>query len=141
MKIKAWIVGLVRSDNASPGITEKSTTPAPPNVFLLIYKNNIIGKLIFTGKNWVFTYSDWFKDKSGMKPFANFPNVSQEYISEDLPPFFESRIPGLSQPQVEAFLYELRSKTHINEGEMKAALLKEFGRRAITNPFELQPTF
>lgn len=140
MKIMAWFDGLVRSDNASPNKTEKSTTPSLPIVFLLMYKNDQIGTLNFTGGCWVFTYSDWFKGQSEVKPFANFPDVNREYVSEDLPPFFESRIPGISQPHVKTFLQMLKSKNLVNEGETKVALLKEFGRRSITNPFELQPS-
>lgn len=134
MKIKAWFDSLVRSDNAPP--TPPNTRPI---VFFLMYKNDTIGTLNFTGAHWIFTYSDWFKQQSNVKPFANFPDIHREYISEDLPPFFESRIPGLSQPQVETFLQMLKTNNPVNEGETKVALLKEFGRRSITNPFELQP--
>jgi HipA N-terminal domain len=139
MKITTWILGLMRSDKASPIETAQSTTHDDPIVFLLMYKGNQIGTLKFTGDRWVFIYSDWFKIQSGIKPFANFPDIDKEYVSEDLPPFFESRIPGLSQPQVEVFLQELKSKADITEKETKVALLKKFGRRTITNPFELQP--
>jgi hypothetical protein len=35
----------------------------------------------------------------------------------------------------------LKEKEQVSEGETKAALLKQFGRRSITNPFELTPAF
>jgi hypothetical protein len=66
--------------------------------------------------------------------------VNREYVSEELPPFFESRLPGITQPQVEAFLRNQKNE-QINEVETKVALLKKFGRLSITNPFELQPAF
>lgn len=142
MKIKDWIEGLVRSDKASPTKTESPVIAKYPIVFRLIYQNNEIGTLKFTGNKWVFFYSEWFKGQSDIKPFANFPDVDrQEYVSDELPPFFESRLPGISQPQVEAFLEDLKSDKKINEGDTKVELLKKFGRRTITNPFELQPAF
>jgi hypothetical protein len=136
MKI-TWPRRWQRSKNASIKDTKESTNPASRLVFCLIYEHNEIGVLEFSKDQWRFAYSDWFKKQSEIKPFANFPDVNREYVSDDLPPFFESRLPGISQPQVEAFL---KGKSG-SEGETKAKLLKEFGRRAITNPFELTPAF
>lgn len=137
MKI-AWLRSWQRSDNASAQDTEKPTKSAPRIVFRLIYEGNEIGALEFSEGQWAFAYSEWFKNQSEIKPFANFPDASRKYVSDDLPPFFESRLPGTSQPQVEAFL---KKKVQTSEGETKAALLKQFGRRTITNPFELKPAF
>ena len=137
MKI-TWLRRWQRSENASIQDAEKPLQSAPRLIFRLIYENNEIGTLEFSDSQWRFIYSDWFKNQSDIKPFANFPDANREYISDDLPPFFESRLPGVSQPQVEAFLKE---KVQVSEGETKAALLKQFGRRTITNPFELAPAF
>ncbi|MBN8680490.1 MAG: HipA N-terminal domain-containing protein [Chitinophagales bacterium] len=137
MKI-TWLRRWQRSENVSVQDTEQQMKSAPRLVFRLVYENNLIGTLEFSESRWRFVYSDWFKNQSEIQPFANFPDVNQEYVSDDLPPFFESRIPGTSQPQVEAFLKE---KVQASEGETKAALLKQFGRRTITNPFELTPAF
>jgi len=126
----------LRSEKASPGGAEKTIQVSSTSIFRLVYEKNEIGTLEFSDNQWRFVYSEWFKNQAELKPFANFPEVSREYISDDLPPFFESRLPGVSQPQVEAFL---RGKVQVSNGETKAALLKEFGRRAITNPFELMP--
>lgn len=141
--MKAWLKNRwKRSEESSTQDAEKQMQSAPRIVFRLIYKNDEIGTLEFSGDKWVFAYSDWFKNQSVIEPFANFPDVNHEYVSNDLPPFFESRLPGISQPQVEAYLALLkeREKT-INEGQKKVALLKKFGRHTITNPFELQPAF
>ena len=140
--MKALISRWKRSDKTSTQDAEKQMQSLTRIVFRLIYKNDEIGTLEFSGDKWVFAYSDWFKNQSGIEPFANFPDVNHEYVSNDLPPFFESRLPGISQPQVEAFLNLLkkREKT-INEGQKKVELLKKFGRHTITNPFELQPAF
>lgn len=134
-----WLRRWQRSTNAGAQGTKKSGKSATRLVFQLIYEKNEIGTLEFSNNQWRFVYSDWFKNQSEIKPFANFPDINQEYISDDLPPFFESRLPGTSQPQVEAFLKE--NAQQASEGETKAALLKQFGRRSITNPFELTPAF
>ena len=149
----AWLRRWLRSINASIDVlrqgllhsfignirdTETPVQATPQLVFRLNYKNDEIGTLEFSETKWRFTYSNWFKNQSVIKPFANFPDVNREYISDDLPPFFESRLPGISQPQVEAFL---KDTSQVSEGETKAALLKQFGRRTITNPFELAPAF
>lgn len=141
MKALAWLRRWTRSENASTHDAEKPMQSAPRIVFRLMYKKDEIGTLEFSTDKWVFAYSDWFKSQTEIKPFANFPDVTREYVSEDLPPFFESRLPGISQPQVEAFLVLLKAQKRINEAETKAALLKKFGRHTITNPFELQPAF
>jgi len=133
-RLRRWL----RSEKASLQDAEKPIKAAPQPVFRLVYENNEIGTLEFSNNQWRFVYSEWFKNQSELKPFANFPEVTREYVSDDLPPFFESRLPGVSQPQVEAFL---KGKTQVSEGETKAALLKQFGRRTITNPFELTPAF
>ncbi len=133
-RLRRWL----RSEKASLQDAEKPIKAAPQPVFRLVYENNEIGTLEFSNNQWRFVYSEWFKNQSDLKPFANFPEVTREYVSDDLPPFFESRLPGVSQPQVEAFL---KGKTQVSEGETKAALLKQFGRRTITNPFELTPAF
>jgi hypothetical protein len=139
--MKAWLNRWKRSDKDWTQDAEKQIKSTHRIVFRLIYKNDEIGTLEFSGEKWFFAYSDWFKSQSVLEPFANFPDVNHEYVSNDLPPFFESRLPGTSQPQVEAFLRLIEREKTINEGQKKVALLKKFGRHTITNPFELQPVF
>jgi len=141
MNIVDRLLSLFRSDKTDTQGAEKLTQSFSQIVFRLMYKKNEIGTLTFDNNSWVFVYSDWFKNQSAIKPFSNFPDVNQKYDSVDLPPFFESRIPGYSQPHVEAFLAHLYMEKPINEVETKAALLKKFGRFTITNPFELQSAF
>jgi HipA N-terminal domain len=141
MKAMAWLHRWKRSYKSGAPDTEQPVQSAPRIVFRLMYEKDEIGTLEFSEDKWVFAYSNWFKDQTDLKPFANFPDINREYVSDDLPPFFESRLPGISQPHVEAFLVALKKREQINEGETKVALLKKFGRRTITNPFELQPAF
>jgi len=140
MKTASWLLHWTRSHNTSVPDTKIPIQEAPRIIFRPMYKKDEIGTLEFSNKSWTFIYSDWFKNQSGIQPFANFPDVNREYVSEELPPFFESRLPGITQPQVEAFLRNQKNE-QINEVETKVALLKKFGRLSITNPFELQPAF
>lgn len=102
--------------------------------FGLGYKELVIGSLLFKSGEWIFEYSEEFKNQNEIQPLIDFPDKNKTYRSEELWPFFLSRIPGLSQPAVK----ELLRKENIDEDD-EAALLKRFGRTSISNPFTLEP--
>ena len=102
--------------------------------FTLSYKKLEIGSLTFKEGEWVFRYSDEFKNQNEIQPMIDFPDTTKTYRSDELWPFFLSRIPGLSQPAVK----ELLRKEKINKDD-EAALLKRFGKTSITSPFTLVP--
>lgn len=92
-----------------------------------LYLNQLlIGTLIFQNGKWLFSYSSDFKNQSEIAPLVNFPIVDKEYESEQLWPFFASRLPGSSQidnPSEEMGIVEL---------------LRKYGKHVITNPYTLQ---
>ena len=102
--------------------------------FELGYKELEIGTLTFKDDEWVFRYSDEFKRQAEIQPVIDFPDITKTYRSDELWPFFLSRIPGLRQPAVKELLY----KENINVDD-EAALLKRFGKTSITSPFTLVP--
>ncbi len=113
----------------------RTKTPAQSHVkFELGYKELEIGTLIFKDGEWIFKYSEEFKSQNEIQPMIDFPDITKTYRSDELWPFFLSRIPGLSQPAVK----ELLRKEKINEDD-EAALLKRFGKTSITSPFTLVP--
>lgn len=63
---------------------------------------------------------------------AGFSNLNKVYKNETLWPFFRIRIPGLKQPAVK----EILKKENINETN-ELELLKRFGHKTISNPYEL----
>lgn len=132
MKAKNWLRRWKRSDDSGSHENQSERT----TVFRLTYNGYEMGAWQFVHDKWIFKYAEWFKNQSEFKPFTNFPDLNKEYVSDDLPPFFESPLPGVSQPQVEDFL---KGKEMTKEGDTKVALLKKFGRRSITDSFELQP--
>lgn len=116
------------------GLTNTKTPAQSHEKFGLGYKELEIGTLTFKDGEWVFRYSEDFKHQKEIQPLIDFPDVNKTYRSDELWPFFLSRIPGLSQPAVK----ELLRKEKISEHD-EAALLKRFGKTSITSPFTLVP--
>ena len=83
-----------------------------------------VGKLLYENGVWSFIYSDEFKKQNRYEPLVNFPNLDQIYKSEQLWPFFASRLPGVS---------ELKE----NESLDILSLLQKYGKHVITNPYKL----
>lgn len=82
---------------------------------------------------WKFEYSDEFKQNDSMRPIVGFPDIDKIYQSDELWQFFASRIPSPEQAEVE----EILKRENIEEDDA-VSLLKRFGRKTITNPFELE---
>lgn len=93
-----------------------------------------VGTLRIEGSEWIFSYSEAFKNQSKVSPIIDFPQFDQKYRSTRLWPFFALRVPSLAQANVREFL--AKTKEEPND----ALLLEEFGRRSIANPFVLEPT-
>ncbi|KAA6330370.1 hypothetical protein EZS27_020914 [termite gut metagenome] len=96
--------------------------------FVLLYGNIIVGTLTYSENRWNFEYSNEFKIQTEIIPLVNFPQKEKVYDSEKLWPFFASRVPSSSQ----LMMTDDAEKTDLVE------LLKKYGRRTITNPFELK---
>ena len=94
--------------------------------FDLMLGTLLVGVLLYENGVWSFSYSDVFKTQDKYEPLVNFPNLNQEYKSNQLWPFFASRLPGVS---------ELKEKER--ESMDVLSLLKKYGRHVITNPYKL----
>lgn len=93
--------------------------------FSLMLDTLVIGTLVYSNKTWTFSYSDEFKKQDETLPLVNFPKKDKIYESDKLFPFFESRIPGNAQLKKE------------DSKEDVVYLLREYGKRVITNPYVL----
>ncbi len=116
---------------------EEVTLHLPKNektVFTLQIDNVEVGKLRCENGIWEFVYSHEFKTEYYLdyKRIAGFPELDKVYKKETLWPFFLVRIPGLKQPAIKEIL-EVEKIDTKNE----AALLKRFGQKTISNPYEL----
>jgi HipA-like protein len=126
-KIKSWF-------NWIPEELNEVKTPDDIVVVFILHINDLeIGTLTLKEGEWYFKYSEEFKTQDDYKPLINFPNKNKEYSSLQLWPFFASRIPGLGQPIVKDFLH----KMGIEKAD-EVSLLKEFGKRTISNPYVLE---
>jgi HipA-like protein len=108
----------------------------PQNIearFELSYKSLIIGYLSLRNGKWVFAYSDEFRKQNRLMPMIDFPDVNKIYESEELWPFFTSRIPSPSQPEIQAAI-----RQNNIDADNEVSLLEFFGRRTITNPYLLE---
>jgi hypothetical protein len=102
--------------------------------FILTVNDIQVGTLYCSNGEWFYQYSNEFKDHSDQyKKIVGFPDLDKVYKSETLWLFFRIRIPGLKQPAIQ----EIIEKEHIDK-ESDVELLKRFGKRSISNPYELE---
>jgi HipA-like protein len=101
--------------------------------FLLKYDSLLIGTLSVQDGKWLFEYSDDFRRNEVMRPIVEFTDVSSIYESREPWQFFASRIPSRERAEV----VEILEREQIEEVDA-VSLLRRFGRRTVTNPFELE---
>jgi len=97
-------------------------------VFELKYKECLIGHLEYQENEWSFSYSEEFKTQSELAPIISFPDLNKKYEGKELWSFFLSRIPDNVSTSSDSI------KKH---NEDLISQLKEYGRKTITNPFDL----
>jgi len=102
-------------------------------VFQLLYEDSLVGILRLENGQWIFEYTPGFRAQKNVRPIIDFPDKAKKYVSDDLWPYFTSRIPALEQPSVQQVL----DKEQVS-AEDEVGLLRLFGKRTITNPFELK---
>jgi len=92
-----------------------------------------IGQLEAKDGIWVFRYSEEFRNQHRYRRLTGFSDLNKEYRSDELWPFFKTRIPGLKQPMIQ----EILAKENIDKSN-EAMLLKRFGKNTMTNPYVLE---
>ncbi len=123
-KIRDWI-GLSRNQTCPRGVHAR---------FALTYDRVLVGFLDACDGEWVFRYSDEFRNQKALRPITEFPETGKIYRSRELWPFFLLRIPSPKQSAVRAII----EKEHIDTSD-DVQLLRRFGRHAVFSPFELAP--
>lgn len=102
--------------------------------FVLKVDDIRVGNLYCNQGEWFFKYSDEFKNHSDVyNRIIGFPDMDKTYKSELLWPFFQIRIPGLKQPAIQ----EIIKRENIDQYN-EVELLKRFGHKNVTNPYELE---
>lgn len=102
--------------------------------FRLAYNDFIIGSLFWDGTHWHFSYADDFKKQTKFAPLIDFPDVQKEYQTKELWPFFMHRIPSAARPDIK----KVMDKKGIDSTNL-VELLRLFGERNISNPYQLLP--
>ena len=112
--------------------------------FILMHRELHLGTLELNEGTWSFEYSHIYKQLLNkaepstnleylVQPLFAFPDINKKYTSPTLWHFFVARIPGLKQPDVQ----DIMKAKNIERTDL-VALLTQFGRKTITNPFELR---
>lgn len=123
-KFKTWFA----KEDTEMGLPQNEVA-----AFHLTLKDLDVGTLTCEDGIWKFQYTAAFKNVSDIYyPIVGFPDTDQVYQSASLWPFFLIRIPGLKQPAIR----EITERENININN-EVALLKKFGRKTISNPYEL----
>jgi HipA-like protein len=91
-----------------------------------------VGVLSIERGEWTFSYAPEFSARIDMRPLPIFPDVNKVYHSHELWSFFRMRVPSLKQPSIRKIV----DQEGIDSND-QVQLLKRFGRRTISNPFEL----
>lgn len=103
------------------------------NVRFILRINNIeVGYLTVNNNEWVFEYSDEFRNQNIYETVPGFSDLNKVYRNQELWPFFKIRIPGLKQPMIKEIIE--KEKLDIKN---EIQLLKRFGRRIVSDPFVL----
>lgn len=101
--------------------------------FSLKYQNTLIGNLLFENEEWLFEYSEWFKNQNELQPLLEFPIVDNKYKTKELWPFFSNRIPSFKQPKIKNYI-----EKNPTERTNTVKLLELFGEYSVNNPFKLE---
>ncbi|HVA98229.1 MAG TPA: HipA N-terminal domain-containing protein [Bacteroidia bacterium] len=122
---------IFKSEEQPEGLELTTPTNAKAH-FILNYKDLSIGYLNYSNGMWIFEYSDEFKHQDKIDVLVDFQEKNKKYEAKYLWPFFAHRIPGLGQPQILEII-----KHEKLDAKNEIVLLKRFGGKTITNPFEL----
>ena len=131
-KMRSW---LGRSADSGDVSRASLLVVAPRVEFQLCYGALLIGTLAWDNGIWQWSYSDAFRAQDAVSSLIEFPDVDRIYRTHELWPFFATRAPSLKRPDIQPILLA----EHIDPND-EVALLRRFGRRTITNPFELVPS-
>ena len=89
-----------------------------------------LGTLERDGREFLFRYDRDFAASRDAKPISAFPDMTREYRSEDLWPFFAVRLPPVEREDVQAAM----KRRHIPESDI-LRLLAELSGRGVSSPY------
>lgn len=114
------------------GMDFNNKSTSQQGTFRLLYGKQQVGELSYSDGKWSFHYTDEYKNNSSLTPIVDFPDKVKEYTSDELWPFFATRIPSINQP----YQFKKLQKSQIDRTDT-IGLLKVFGNETINNPYRL----
>ena len=96
-------------------------------------KRLVVGTLSYANDEYVFHYSEAFKNQSDIPPIPTFADPREEYRSPVLWPFFDVRLPPVHRLDVQRFIAK-----HQIDPQDRVGMLAELGRRSLTSPYDLE---
>jgi hypothetical protein len=103
------------------------------NRFVLKIKDLVIGHLWTEDGQWVYEYSEDFRNQDYYARLTGFCKLDKTYCFKYLWPFFQIRIPGLKQPMIKEIIRDENL-----DASNEAVLLRRFGRLSMSNPYVLE---
>ena len=103
----------------------------PPRIEVLFHGDPVAELSRGKEGKYVFRYLPSFEEKR-LAPLPGLP-LGKDYISADLFPFFQERIPELCRPEILEWL-----QTHAIEKQDEMQLLGSLGKKSVTDSFELR---
>jgi HipA-like protein len=105
----------------------------PPPTLLVFYQDTCVAELqAFASGGYLFRYLPAFRDMN-LSPFPGLSPNRGDILCEQLPPFFQERLPDMRRPEIQ----DLVQQKGIPENN-KLQLLAALGSHAITDPFEFR---
>lgn len=104
----------------------------PPPTLQVLYRHELVAELERYPQGYIFRYLPAFREL-GILPFPGLPPGQGEIPSEDLPVFFQERLPDMKRPEIQEKIRLLKIPTTDT-----LRLLAELGSHVVTDPFELR---
>lgn len=104
----------------------------PPPTLQVLYRHELVAELERYPQGYVFRYLPAFQELK-LLPFPGLPAGKGEIPSDELPVFFQERLPDMKRPEI----WEKVRALQIAPTDM-LRLLAELGSHAVTDPFELR---
>jgi HipA-like protein len=104
----------------------------PPPTLQVLYQGRPVAELQKFPQGYVFRYLALFRELK-LTPFPGLALDKGDLPFEDLPAFFQERLPDMKRPEIR----ELVRQYGIQQDD-KLQLLARVGTHAVTDPFELR---
>jgi HipA-like protein len=105
---------------------------APPPTLRVFYHGEPVAELEQFRQGYIFRYLPRFRELS-LSPFPGLPPGKGDVPFEQLPAFFQERLPDMRRPEIQELIRTLGIQK-----DNQLELLAQLGAHTITDPFELR---